>query len=87
MLPVLVLVALPATASSADLPAGADPCLALTPAVVDQLRSSGALTPLVPAEIPTSTLIATGRALTGCPPAGDPDPATTRARVPECSSV
>ena len=84
MLPVLVLaalVALPATASSADLPAGADPCLALTSAVVDQLRSSGALTPLVPAEIPTSTLIATGRSLTGCPPAGDPDPATTRARV------
>jgi hypothetical protein len=84
VLPVLVLaalVALPATASSADLPAGADPCLALTPAVVDQLRISGALTPLVPAEIRTSTLIATGRSLTGCPPAGDPDPATTRARV------
>jgi len=84
VLPVLVLaalVALPATASSADLPAGADPCIALTPAVVDQLRISGALTPLVPAEISTSTLIATGRSLTGCPPAGDPDPATTRARV------
>lgn len=84
MLPVLVLaalVALPATASSANLPAGADPCIALTPAVVDQLRTSGALTPLVPAEISTSTLIAMGRSVTGCPPASDPDPATTRARV------
>jgi hypothetical protein len=26
-------------------------------------------------------LIAVGRSVTGCPPAGDPDPATTRARV------
>jgi hypothetical protein len=84
VLPVLVLaalVALPATASLGDLPAGADPCIALTPAVIDQLRTSGALTPLVPEEISTSTLIVMGRTLTGCPPASDPDPATVRARV------
>jgi hypothetical protein len=84
VLPVLVLatlVALPVTAPLADLPAGADPCIALTPAVVDQLRTSGALTPLLPEEISTSTLIVMGRSLTGCPPASDPDPATIRARV------
>jgi hypothetical protein len=84
VLPVLVLAALavlPANAPLRDLPPGADSCIALTPAVVDQLRTSGALTPLVPDEIPTSTLIATGRSLTGCPPTSDPDPATIRAHV------
>jgi hypothetical protein len=76
VLPVLVLAALvtlPATAPLTDLPTGSDPCVALTPAVVDQLRTSGALTRLVPDEIPTSRLIATGRSLTGCPPTNDPD--------------
>jgi hypothetical protein len=84
VLPVLVLAALavlPANAPLTDLPPGADPCIALTPAVVDQLRTSGALTPLVPDEIPTSTLIVTGRSLTGCAPSSDPDPATIRAHV------
>jgi hypothetical protein len=85
VLPVLVLAALtalPATAPLTDLPTAADPCIALTPAVVDQLRTSGALTPLVSDAVPTSTLIAMGRTLTGCPPtSSDPDPATIRARV------
>jgi hypothetical protein len=74
-------VALPVTAPLTDLPPDADPCIALTPAVIDRLRTSGALTPLVPDEIPTSELIAAGRSLTGCPPATDPDPATVRAHV------
>jgi hypothetical protein len=84
VLPVLVLAALavlPANAPLTDLPAGADPCVALTPAVVDQLRTSGALTPLVPDDIPTSTLIRVGRSLTGCSPAGDPDPSTIQRQV------
>src|SRR4051794_21024021 len=67
-----------ATAPPTDLPAAADPCVALTPSVVNQLRTSGALTPLVSDEVPTSTLIVAGRALTGCPPTNDPDPATVR---------
>jgi hypothetical protein len=75
------LTALPATAPLTDLPPAADPCIALTPAVINQLRTSGALTPLVSDEVPTSTLIVAGRALTGCPPANDPDPATVRAHV------
>jgi len=75
------LAAMPATVSPTDLPAAADPCVALTPAVVNPLRTSGALTPLVPDDVPTSNLIAAGRALTGCPPTNDPDPATIRARV------
>jgi hypothetical protein len=84
VLPVLALAALavlPANAPLADLPPGADPCIALTPAVVDQLRTSGALTPLVPDEIPTSTRIVTGRSLTGCAPTSDPDSATIRTHV------
>ena len=84
MLPALVLAALaalPATVPSTDLPPAADPCVALTPAVVNQLRTSGALTSLVSDELPTSTLIEAGRALTGCPPANDPDAATIRAHV------
>lgn len=84
MLPALVLAALaamPPTAAPTDLPPAADPCVALTPAVVNQLRTSGALTPLVSDEVPTSNLIMAGRALTGCPPTNDPDPATVRAHV------
>jgi hypothetical protein len=84
VLPLLALAALavlPANPPLTGLPPGADPCIALTPAVVDQLRTSGALTPLVPDEIPTSTLIATGRSLTGCPPTSDPDPAAISAHV------
>jgi hypothetical protein len=84
VLPVLVLAALavlPTNAPLTDLPPGADPCVALTPAVVDQLRTSGALTPLVPDDIPTSTLITVGRSLTGCSPAGDPDPSTIQRQV------
>ena len=84
MLPALVLtalIALPATAPLTDLPPAADPCIALTPAVVNQLRTGGALTSLVSDEVPTSTLIVTGRTLTGCPPTGDPDPATIRTHV------
>jgi hypothetical protein len=84
VLPALVLAALaalPATAPPTDLPPAADPCVALTPAVVNPLRTSGALTPLVSDEVPTSTLIVAGRALTGCPPTNDPDPATVRAHV------
>lgn len=84
MLPALVLAALaalPATAPPTDLPPAADACTALTPAVVNQLRTSGALTPLVSDEVPTSTLIVAGRALTGCQPTNDPDPATIRAHV------
>src|SRR4051794_22030630 len=72
---------MPATVSPTDLPAAADPCVALTPAVVNPLRTSGALTPLVPDDVPPSNLIAAGRALTGCPPTNDPDPATVRAHV------
>jgi hypothetical protein len=75
------LVVLPASTPLTDLPPGADPCIALTPAVVDQLRTSGALSPLVPDEIATATLITAGRSLTGCPPTGDPDPAAIRAHV------
>jgi hypothetical protein len=84
VLPALVLAALaalPATVPPTDLPSAADPCVALTPSVVNQLRTSGALTPLVSDEVPTSTLIVKGRALTGCPPTNDPDPATVRAHV------
>jgi hypothetical protein len=84
VLSVLVLAALailPMNAPLTDLPPGADPCVALTPAVVDQLRTSGALTPLVPDAIPTSTLINAGRALTDCPPTGDPDLPTVQGRV------
>jgi hypothetical protein len=84
VLPALVLAALaalPTTATPTDLPPAADPCVALTPAVVNQLRTSGALTPLVSDEVPTSTLIVAGRALTGCPPTNDPDAATIRAHV------
>jgi len=68
VLPALVLAALAVmspTAPPTDLPAAADPCVALTPSVVNQLRTSGALTPLVSDEVPTSTLIVAGRALTG----------------------
>jgi hypothetical protein len=75
------LIALPAAAPLTDLPPAADPCIALTPAVVNQLRTNGALTSLVSDEVPTSTLIVTGRALTGCPPTSDPDPATIRTHV------
>jgi hypothetical protein len=75
------LIALPATAPLTDLPSAADPCIALTPAVVNQLRISGALTSLVSDEVPTSTLIVTGRALTGCPPTSDPDPANIRTHI------
>jgi hypothetical protein len=75
------LTALPATAPPTDLPPAADACIALTPAVVDQLRTSGALAPLVSDEVPTSTLIVAGRVLTGCQPTDDPDPATIRAHV------
>ena len=35
----------------------------------------------MPDEIPTATLIAVGRSLTGCPPTGDPDPATVHRHV------
>jgi hypothetical protein len=84
VLPVLVVAALavlPPSAPLTDLPPGADPCIALAPAVVDQLRTSGALTRLVPDEVSTATLIAVGRSLTGCPPTRDPDPATVRRHV------
>jgi hypothetical protein len=84
VLPVLVVAALavlPPSAPLTDLPPGADPCIALAPAVVDQLRTSGALTRLVPDEVSTATLIAAGRSLTGCPPTGDPDPATVQRHV------
>jgi hypothetical protein len=84
VLPALVLAALaamPATVPPTDLLPAADPCVALTPAVVNPLRTSGALTPLVSDDVPTSTLIVAGRALTGCPPTNDPDPATIRAHV------
>jgi hypothetical protein len=84
VLPALVLAALaamPPTAPPTGLPPATDPCIALTPAVVDQLRTSGVLTPLVPDDVPTSSLIMAGRALTGCPPANDPDPATVQAHV------
>jgi hypothetical protein len=84
VLPVLVVAALavlPPSAPLTDLPPGADPCIALAPAVVDQLRTSGALTRLVPDEVSTATLIAVGRSLTGCPPTGDPDPATVQRHV------
>jgi hypothetical protein len=72
---------LPTTAPPTNLPPAADACIALTPAVVNQLRTSGALTPLVSDEVPTSTLIVAGRALTGCQPTNSPDPATIRAHV------
>jgi hypothetical protein len=75
------LAALPATVPPTDLPPAADPCVALTPAVVNQLRTSGALKALVSDEVPTSTLIVAGRALMGCPPTNDPDPDTVRAHV------
>ena len=84
MLPVLVVAALavlPPSAPLTDLPPGADPCIALAPAVVDQLRTSGALTRLLPDEVSTATLIAVGRSLTGCPPTRDPDPATVQRHV------
>ena len=84
MLPVLVLAALtalPATAPLTDLPPAADPCIALTPAVINQLRTTGTLTPLVSDAVSTSTLIVAGRSLTGCPPTSDPDPAAIRAHV------
>jgi hypothetical protein len=84
VLPVLVLAALtalPATAPLTDLPPAADPCIALTPAVINQLRTTGTLTPLVSDAVSTSTLIVAGRSLTGCPPTSDPDPAAIRAHV------
>lgn len=81
MLPALTVAVMTALSPATAPVATADLCLALTPAVVERLRASGALESLVPAAVPTPTLIAAARSVTGCAPVDDPDPATVTARL------